>query len=183
MCAVEQVKRIGVSVNIMHLHQDDPTKCTAVKLKKFGLVGFSYKTRRGLLLDPFATYALSAEDRRTIDREGLVAVDGSWKLVDSTFRKVRWPEHKRRALPYLIAANPTNFGTPCKLSTAEAIGAALYITGYYDESHLILEPFRWGGTFFQLNGAYLESYAHCMTHTEVIKAQKQIMEGRIVAKQ
>lgn len=59
----------------------------------------------------------------------------------------------------MLAGNPTNYGIIGRLSTAEAIAAALIITGFRDQGEKILSLFKWGSTFLSLNEDPLESYA------------------------
>jgi pre-rRNA-processing protein TSR3 len=56
-----------------------------------------------------------------------------------------------RRLPPLIAANPVNYGKWEKLSSAEAIAAALFITKFEDVANLILSKFSWGVEFIKIN--------------------------------
>jgi pre-rRNA-processing protein TSR3 len=78
---------------------------------------------------------------------------------------------RHRLLPFLVAANPVNYGRPSKLSCAEAAAAALYICGRKDEAQSVLGEFSWGPEFLRLNGELLELYASCANASEVIQRQ------------
>lgn len=125
-----------------------------------------------VLLDPFSEKALSREDLPLAEERGLVALDCSWKRIrESAFRRGM----AGRCLPYLLAANPTNFGKPTLLSTAEALAAALYILGERELSREILKGFKWGESFFQLNREMLERYSQCRNSSEIVGAQKEFL--------
>ena len=138
------------------LKQDDPRKCTAEKLVKFGLANSIHKTsNRTLVLDPFAEKILLQKDRKLIS--SITGIDCSWNLADKTF--VKKFNGIKRKLPPLFAGNPVNYTKLNKLTTAEAISAALYILGDRERSFEILDKFKWGHTFFELNKELLEEFA------------------------
>ena len=82
---------------------------------------------------------------------------------------------KQRSLPYLVAANPVNFGKPFKLTTVEAFAAALYILGEDEQATTILGKFNWGHTFSELNCELLEAYARAKDSSEVIAIQSEYL--------
>jgi pre-rRNA-processing protein TSR3 len=110
-----------------------------------------------IVLNPISSKTLSLEDRELILRSGLVALDCSWNLSEGVFDR-NIPGNNRR-LPILLAGNPTNYGIPGRLSTAEALAAALILTGFPKRAKVILSLFKWGETFLSLNHDPLEKYA------------------------
>jgi len=110
-----------------------------------------------IVLNPTGSKTLSFDDRKLIQRNGLVALDCSWNLSDGVFNR-NIPGNNRR-LPILLAGNPTNYGIPGRLSTVEALAAALILTGFRKPAEAILSLFNWGETFLSLNQDPLESYA------------------------
>lgn len=126
-----------------------------------------------VLLDPFSEKALSKADGETAKGRGIVALDCSWKKITQLTGLRR--RLKPRALPYLIAANPTYYGRPTTLSTAEALAAALFIFGEKDQAKEILSPFKWGGVFLELNREPLEAYSDAKNSAEVVTIQNRFM--------
>ena len=169
-----------VRLYIYHMRQDDARKCTAMKLGRHGLarVFFSLREapRGAVILDPRARRALSRQDRPLMLARGLLAVDCSWAHID-TFPGLRALRGPRRCLPFLVAANPVNYGVPTKLSTAEALAAALYIAGFREQAERVLSIFKWGHTFLELNRDLLDAYAEAPDSSAVLAIQARVLEA------
>lgn len=148
----------------------DPKKCTMKKLERAGMVRlFSRLThvpRNSLILDPTAEQALSPADRERT--RSITALDCSWAILDTSIVR-NW--RFRRALPFLLAANPVNFGKPFKLTSLEAMAAALYILGEEQQARDILGKVSWGIRFVQLNQEPLDAYAKAGDSAEIISIQ------------
>jgi pre-rRNA-processing protein TSR3 len=166
-----------VKIVIYHAGQCDPKKCTALKLKRHGLVKLVHKIkflpRRAVVLNPFSEIAFSPADRQRIGKFGLAALDCSWEHAQKVLSK-----HVRgtsRCLPVLVAGNPINFGKPTQLSTVEALAGALYIAGFKEEAMGLLSIFKWGHTFIEINKERLESYAKAKERRDIIKLQERFI--------
>jgi len=171
---VEKAPRL----TIYHANQCDPKRCTGLKLKRRGLVRLVTRTRflpkRAVVLNPFSEIAFSPADRKRVEDFGLVALDCSWEHAEKVLLKQ--VKGTSRCLPILIAGNPVNFGKATKLTTAEALAAALYIAGFKQEARGLLSIFTWGHTFLELNSALLENYAAAQDSTEIIKMQNSLTQ-------
>ncbi|MDH4213162.1 MAG: DUF367 family protein [Candidatus Thorarchaeota archaeon] len=163
---------------IYHAGQCAPKKCTGIRLSRMKrgqiLTNMNQIPQGGVVLNPVSEVAFSRADRDAILRSGLIALDCSWKKAEEIFATSRLGI--QRALPYLLAANPINTYKPIKLSTAEAIAAAIYIAGFKDFAEDIMSVFKWGSTFITLNHELLEEYSKCSTSGEVVQIQKEYME-------
>ena len=136
----------------LHFNECDRKKCTALKLARFNLLKIVPKIRgryyNAIFLNPFSTKIINDSDRGIILKYGLIVVDCSWKKI---FNFKNFNLKNSRRLPPLIAANPVNYGKVEKLSSVEALAAALYITNFHSYADLILSKFSWGVEFKKLN--------------------------------
>lgn len=135
--------------------------------------------KRAVVLNPFSEIAFSPADRKRIEDFGLVALDCSWEHAEKVLLKL--VKGTSRCLPILIAGNPVNFGKATKLTTAEALAAALYIAGFKQEATDLLSIFTWGHTFLELNAVLLENYATAQDSAEIIRIQNRIGGNRDVS--
>jgi pre-rRNA-processing protein TSR3 len=161
-----------IPLYIYHAGQCNSKKCTGKKMARFGLAHLYNRVSRiprsTIMLNPIADKALSPAD---YPGKGIVVLDCSWEEVESIFPELGKLNLEHRALPYLLAGNPVNFGRPFKLNSAEALAAALYILGCKNQAEIILSKFNWGHSFLELNKEPLEEYATAKNSTEIVKIQ------------
>ena len=144
-------------IGVVRFYQDDPVKCTAAKLEKFKIAKKVKKTNKtSLILDPFSTTFLTPSDKKTI--KSVVGIDCSWNLASKVF--VSKFLGISRKLPPLFAGNPVNYSKLNKLTTAEAIAGSLFILGENNLAQSVLDKFKWGHTFYELNEELLKDYSN-----------------------
>lgn len=170
-------------IHIYYAGQDDARKNTALRLQKAGKARLFDEVKQApkhaVLLNPFAKKALSREDLEDMRKHGLLALDCSWAHAEEAF-PVLLGSTRSRALPFLVAANPVNYGKPFVLSTAEAIGAALAIVGETRQARDVLSAVPFGELFLTLNKNPLEDYAQCATSSDIVAAQALYLDDEAV---
>ena len=166
-----------IPVIVYDKNQCDPKKCTAKRMLKFNLAKEA-KTLRSIpsgsiVLSPFAEKALSPADVK-FSKNGLVVMDLTWTNIDDFPRPTRTQD---RALPYLLASNPINWGRPMELNSAEAVLASLLILGQKEQAESFMGRFNWAPEFVRLNGELLEAYARASDSAEVVSIQNEYISS------
>ena len=166
-----------IPVIVYDKNQCDPKKCTAKRMLKFGLAKEAKTLRNipsgSIVLSPFADKALSPADMKYA-RNGLVVMDLTWTNIDEFPRLSRTQD---RALPYLLASNPINWGRPMELNSAEAVLASLIILGQKEQADSFMGRFNWAPEFVRLNGELLDAYSRASDSTEVVRIQNEYVNS------
>jgi len=145
-------------------NQDDPKKCTAAKLVRFGLAKKITSLRsKTALLHPFSERTLLNNEKTTFN--SITAVDCSWNKAEEMFQK-KYSGIPRK-LPPLLAGNPVNYSKINKLTTVEALASASFILGNEELCSDLLAKFNWGHTFLELNENLLRDYQNAKSEDDV----------------
>lgn len=151
---------------ILYKGEDDPRKCSARKLRRFKLAIFiSRLPGDSIVLFSDSPTRISPADASFSQ---LVAIDVSWENVSNYHFNLK----NTRSLPFLLAANPVNYGKPFKLSTVEALSASYYIMGKKEVALRLLEKFSWGMQFVNLNENPLNDYSKARSSNEVVEIER-----------
>ena len=161
------------------LNQDDPKKCTALKMIRFGII-MPTKTiqRNTLVLNPFANEVVSKNDSILVD--SVCVIDCSWNKAHTVLANHKYLRKGiARRIPALLAGNPVNYARLGKLSSVESLSACYYILGEKSFALSLLDKFKWGHTFLDLNHDALEEYSAAENTREVMKIESEYFGNRI----
>ena len=158
-------------INVLMYRQDDPDKCTASRLVKFHLASEVKRIpRSSIVLNPYSNKFLKPSDKNMF--KGICALDCSWNLAAKVIQSSKKFSNNRK-LPALLAGNPINYAKLGTLSTVEAIAGALYILGYETRAIELINKFRWGHTFIELNSEILNDYSKVNADDEIAVIEKE----------
>lgn len=140
----------------------DAKRCSGKRLMRLGLMRELHVGQKhaGVVISPKAKTIISPADKPLLDQFGAAVVECSWKRVEEVpFAKIGGK--CERLLPYLLPANPTNYGRPWRLNCVEALAACFSICGHQDWAEDILSTFSYGQAFLDINATILKRYAAC----------------------
>ncbi|KAI9710580.1 MAG: ribosome biogenesis protein tsr3 [Bogoriella megaspora] len=155
----------------------DAKRCSGKRLMRLNMMRELHVGQKfaGVVVSPKAKKILSAEDKELLEQYGAAVVECSWKRVDEVpFSRIGGK--CERLLPYLVAANPTNYGRPWRLNCVEALAACFSICGHQEWAEHILSTFSYGDAFLEMNASLFKRYAACSTEEEVKKAEEAWLE-------
>jgi pre-rRNA-processing protein TSR3 len=155
----------------------DAKRCSGKRLMRLGMMRELHVGQKfaGVVVSPKAKKIVSKDDKELLEQYGAAVVEASWKRIDEVpFGRIGGK--CERLLPYLVAANPTNYGRPWRLNCVEALASCFYICGHPEWAESILSTFSYGEAFLEINSALLKRYMACENEEEVKKAEEVWLE-------
>ncbi|KAF2018512.1 DUF367-domain-containing protein [Aaosphaeria arxii CBS 175.79] len=155
----------------------DAKRCSGKKLIRLGLMRELHVGQKfaGVIVSPKAKKILAPNDRELLETYGAAVVEASWNRIDEVpFNRIGGK--CERLLPYLVAANPTNYGRPWRLNCVEALAACYFICGHQEWAEEILASFSYGEAFLDINASLLKRYAACQDEDDIKKAEEVWLE-------
>ncbi|KIV82131.1 hypothetical protein PV11_04260 [Exophiala sideris] len=151
----------------------DSKRCSGKRLMHFGMmrelpIGQKYP---GVVISPNAKRVVSPADKELLEQYGAAVVECSWVRI----QEVPWSRiggKCERLLPYLVAANPVNYGKPWRLNCVEALAACFCICGHQDWAEIALQHFTYGKPFLEINSQLFKRYAACENEEDIKKAEE-----------
>ncbi len=164
-------------VVLFEYKHNDPKRDTGMKLVRQGLVrsirpGEPFK---GIVLSAYGRLTLSPKDASLVAMSGLAAINCSWNRLDEITNIPGGNLSRHRKLPFLVAANPINYGKAYKLSSAEALAASLAIVGFEEEAKKLTDKFSWDDEFWRLNDEMLSDYRACTDSKTIQEAEQKYL--------
>ena len=138
----------------------DMKRCSGKKLMRLGLMRELHVGQKfaGVVVSPNAKTIVSPADKELLESYGAAVVEASWKRIEEVpFSRIGGK--CERLLPYLLPANPTNYGRPWRLNCVEALAACFFICGHRDWAEEVLASFSYGEAFLDINAEVFELYA------------------------
>lgn len=129
----------------------------------------------GVVISPKAKTLVSRADLPILEQHGAAVVEASWNRIEEVNFSRIGGKHER-ILPYLIAANPTNYGRPWRLNCVEALAAGFLICGHRDWAEEVLSTFSYGQAFLDINEEVFEWYEQCADEAEVKAAEERWLQ-------
>lgn len=166
-------KRPAFKAAAWDLGHCDAKRCSGKRLMRLGMMRELHIGQKfaGVVVSPKAKKTVSPQDRELLEQYGAAVVEASWNRIEEVpFSRIGGK--CERLLPYLVAANPTNYGRPWRLNCAEALAACYAICGHQEWAEEILASFSYGDAFLEMNAALLKRYAACATEEDVLKAEE-----------
>ncbi|KAF2758278.1 RLI and DUF367 domain protein [Pseudovirgaria hyperparasitica] len=155
----------------------DQKRCSGKRLMRLGLMRELHVGQKhaGVVISPKGKTVVSRADKDLLEQYGAAVVEASWNRIEEVpFGRIGGK--CERLLPYLIAANPTNYGRPWRLNCVEALAACFYICGHADWAEHVLSTFSYGEAFLDINSQLLKRYAACENEDEIKKTEEVWLE-------